>query len=489
MSTIFSRLLEIFILKFGFFILNYTFYYGILIPMNNAKFILDEIKTELKQRMQAVHYLLWIDELEAVTISDSQLIILAPSENVKNTVEKNHLYDFIEAGRRLSTPIVNFEFITKENLSKYNLSESSQNEDISLKKSTNSKSNFIARYTFDNFVVGESNRLAFVTARTVAENPGINDGFLTLNPLFIYGGVGLGKTHLLHSIGNYILENNPACNVVYMPTEKLTNEYFASLNKYSTDKDAYRKFREKYANADVLMLDDIQFLQKKGGLQDVIFHIFNDLYDKGKQIILSSDRPPKEINDIEDRLRSRFEGGIMTDIWTPSLDTRIEIILKKLEGSKTMLDEDIVYYLAEKINTNIRELEGALLKVIMYSTLTNTKPSLALAKEALKEKDEQKKEDIDSEKIISVVSDYFNISKTDIIGKKKNKEIVEARMVAIYLVYDILNLPLINIGQIFGGRDHTTIIYSRDKIMALISNNTKTTKVISDLKEILNVNN
>lgn len=458
--------------------------------MNNAKIILDDIKTELKQRLQAVHYLLWIDELEGVSCSDSQLVILAPSEHVKNTVEKNHLYDFIEAGRMVNCPVINFIFITKEDLSKYvNSCDTTQNDDNACKKVNNNSSFFIARYTFDNFVVGESNRLAFVTARTVAENPGINDGFLTLNPLFIYGGVGLGKTHLLHSIGNFILENNPSCNIIYMPTEKLTNEYFASLNKYSTDKDAYRNFREKYANADVLMLDDIQFLQKKGGLQDVIFHIFNDLYTKGKQIILSSDRPPKEINDIEDRLRSRFEGGIMTDIWSPSLDTRIEIIMKKLECTKNSLSEDIVYYLAEKINTNIRELEGALLKVIMFCTLTNRKPSLELAKEALKEQEDQRNEDIDSEKIISSVSSYFNISKSDIISKKKNKEIVEARMIAIYLVYDLLNLPLINIGQIFGGRDHTTIIYSRDKILNNLAQNTKTTKVISDLKEMLNVHN
>lgn len=458
--------------------------------MNNAKLILDDIKTELKQRLQAVHYLLWIDELEGVACTESQLVILAPSEHVKNTVEKNHLYDFIEAGRAVNCPVINFEFITKDSLNKYiNTSDTPKTEDNSCKKINKNSSSFISRYTFDNFVVGESNRLAFLTARTVAENPGVNDGFLTLNPLFVYGGVGLGKTHLLHSIGNFILENNPTCNIIYMPTEKLTNEYFASLNKYSTDKDAYRNFRDKYANADVLMLDDIQFLQKKGGLQDVIFHIFNDLYTKGKQIILSSDRPPKEINDIEDRLRSRFEGGIMTDIWTPSLDTRIEIIMKKLEGSKTSLSEDIVYYLAEKINTNIRELEGALLKVMMFATLTNRKPSLELAKEALKEQEDQRKEDIDSEKIISCVSDYFNISKSDIISKKKNKEIVEARMIAIYLVYDLLNLPLINIGQIFGGRDHTTIIYSRDKIIANINQNTKTTKVISDLKEMLNVHN
>lgn len=457
--------------------------------MNDYTEILDAIKQELSLTLNAAEYALWIDGLTPVCCTPTDIVVCAPSPNARDALEANYVFKFLDACKNAGYSFFNVHFITEKE--KHFFADAMpQNSSLSDKKEQKEEKKpnpFISRYTFENFVVGDSNRLAFVTSQTVAENPGINDGLLTLNPLYIYGGVGLGKTHLLHSIGNYIIENNPSLNVVYVPIERLTNEYFASLSKYSTDKDAYRNFREKYANADVLMLDDIQFLQKKGGLQDVIFHIFNDLYNKGKQIILASDRPPKDINDIEDRLRSRFEGGIMTDIWTPTLDTRVSIIMKKLESTKTNLDEDIIYYLAEKINTNIRELEGALLKVIMFAQLNGRKPTLEIAKEALKEKDEGKSDDLDSNKIINAVSDYFHIAKNDIVGKKKNKDIAEARMIAIYLVYDLLNLPLINIGQIFGGRDHTTILYSRNKIQNSLGSNGKNDKAIKDIKSMLNV--
>ena len=453
--------------------------------MNDVGKILDDIKQELSLQLNAAEYMLWIDGLTPVICSPTELVVCAPSSNARDTLEHNYTKKFLDSCANCGYSISNVHFITESEKHFFLSDEPPAHEEE--KKVIKKENPFLPRYTFDNFVVGDSNKLAFTTSKAVAENPGLNDGFLSINPLFIYGGVGLGKTHLLHSIGNYIMENNPSLNVVYMPTERLTNEYFASLSKYSVDKDAYRNFREKYASADVLMLDDIQFLQKKGGLQDVIFHIFNDLYNKGKQIILSSDRPPKDINDIEDRLRSRFEGGMMADVWSPTLDTRVSIIMKKLESANTNLDEDIIYYLAEKINSNIRELEGALLKVIMFAQLNGKKPTLELAKEALREKEENKGEEIDSARIISAVSQYFRIPENDIIGKKKTKDIAEARMIAIYLVYDLLNLPLIKIGQIFGGRDYTTIIYSRDKIINSLGSGGKNDKYIKDLREMLEV--
>lgn len=456
--------------------------------MKDLEKILEDIKLEMSLNMSAAEYMLWVDGITPVTDNGNQIIVCAPSENARNTLEDNYAFKFLDACSASNHHYDNVIFITEED--KHLFTDDSApvpnaaDMIIEEKKKPNP---FVERYTFENFVVGDSNKFAFNSAMTVAENPGVNDRFLNLNPLYIYGGVGLGKTHLLHSIGNYILKNNPSLNVIYVPTERLSNEYFASLSKYSTDKDSYRNFREKYSSADVLILDDVQFLQKKGGLQDVIFHIFNDLYNKGKQIILASDRPPKDINDIEDRLRSRFEGGLMADIWTPSLDTRVSIILKKIEKAQIDLDDDVVYFLAEKINTNIRELEGALTKVIMFCQLQGSKPTLEMAKMALKENDDPKNDGVDSKKIISAVSEYFNIPEADIVSKKKNKEIVEARMIAIYLTYDILNLPLINIGQIFGGRDHTTIIYSRDKIISAINTDGKTDRIIKDLKSILNV--
>ena len=457
--------------------------------MKDLEKILNDIKLEMSLSMSAAEYMLWVDGLTPVADNGNQIIVCAPSDNARNTLEDSYAFKFLDACASSNHPYSNVIFITEEEKHLFTDESAPIPKETEIKLEEKKKPNpFIELYTFDNFVVGDSNKLAFTTARTVAENPGINDGLLNLNPLYIYGGVGLGKTHLLHSIGNYIINNNPSLNVIYVPTERLSNEYFASLSKYSTDKDSYRNFREKYSSADVLILDDVQFLQKKGGLQDVIFHIFNDLYNQGKQIILASDRPPKDINDIEDRLRSRFEGGLMADIWTPNLDTRVSIILKKLEKTQINLDDEVIYYLAEKINTNIRELEGALSRVIMFSQLNGNKPTLELAKEALKENDDLKSDVIDSKKIISAVSEYFNIPESDIIGKKKTKEIVEARMMAIYLTYDILSLPLINIGQVFGGRDHTTIIYSRDKIINALNNDGgKTERIVKDIKSVLNV--
>ncbi len=456
--------------------------------MKDISLVLDDIKAELSLVLNSAEYTLWIEGITPVFCSSTDIVICAPSENARNTLEANFAFKFLDAAKKAGYSFENIHFIT-ESSKKFFVNESVPIPDeIPITPPVVKKPNpFIARYTFDNFVVGDSNKLAYHISKRVAENPGANEGYLTYNPLYIYGGVGLGKTHLLHSIGNYLYENNPSLNVVYVATETLANEYFSALTRYTTDKDAYRLFREKYTNADVLMLDDVQFLQKKGGLQDFIFHIFNDLYPKGKQIVLSSDRPPKEINDIEDRLKSRFEGGIMTDIYTPTIETRISIIMKKLESTKTNLDQEIIYFLAENINTNIRELEGALLKVIMYAQLNGRVPTIELAKEALKETIEADSVGLDSSKIISTVSEYYRIPEADIISKKKNKEIVEARMIAIYLVYDLLNLPLMTIGQIFGGRDHATIIHSRDKIISSLGNNARNDKAIKDIKSMLNV--
>lgn len=440
-----------------------------------------QIKLELSIRLSSAEYMLWIHPLVPYSIFSNQMTFIAPSEHAANTLTSHYCEIFSETARSLKLPVDDFVFMTKEKIKQ---TEGSVCEDsaVSENKLPERKNPFVSKYTFDSYVVADNNRFAASAAKAVAKSPGQNTNLLTLNPLYIYGGVGLGKTHLLHAIGNYLFEHNPSMNVIYTTADKISNDYFASLNQYSTDKDSYRNFRKKYATCDVLMVDDLQFIQKKGGLQEVFFHIFNDLYIAGKQIVLSSDRPPKEINDIEDRLRSRFESGFLTDIYAPSLDTRINIIKKKLEDSHQSLDDDIIYFLAEKVNTNIRELEGALLQVIMLANLTHRKPTMEIAREALKEKEREYSEQIDSDKIINYVSDYYRIPASEIIGKKKTKDVAEARMVAIYLVCDLLNLPLVSIGQIFGGRDHTTIIYSRDKISSQIATNKAVAKAVEDIR-------
>ena len=276
--------------------------------------------------------------------------------------------------------------------------------------------------------------------------------------------------------------------MLYTPTENLTNDYVEAISNNRTDKGAFNlhSFREKYRSVDMLMLDDVQFLQKRVGLQEVVFHIFNDLYQAGKQIVLTSDRPPSEISTLEDRLRSRFEGGLIADIGTPNLEMRIAIIRKKMVLEKIAVNDEVVNYLAEKIDSNIRELEGCLAKVVFYAKLKGLAyPDLETAKEALKNT-VQKKTGIDSSDIIAATCSYFNISQADIIGKKKTKNLVEARMIAIYIINDMLSLPLVSIGQIFGGRDHTTIIHARDKIATLIKENAETAKAVKDIKNSLN---
>ena len=446
--------------------------------------MMTNIKSELSLTLSAAEYSLWINDLKGVAYTTDRIIVCAPTENARRALEDNYAFAFLDACSAAGYPFKEVIFITEKDAHLFTDKDVPTTEIEAIKKQK--KNPFVDRYTFENFVVGDSNRMAFSSAKAVAENPGTTPGYFSFNPLYIYGGVGLGKTHLLHSIGNYLFINNPSVDVVYMPAHKLSNEYFTALSQLSSDSNALRKFEEKYSSVDVLILDDVQFLQRKGGLQDVFFKIFNDLYEKGKQIILASDRPPKDINDIEDRLRSRFEGGMMADIWTPAIDTRVNIIIKKIESINVELSEDVIFYIAEKVNTNIRELEGALSRIIMYSKINGSKPTVELAKQALKEQDD-KPDVIDSNRIISAVSDYFNVPSADIIGKKKTKAIVEARMIAIYLVYDLLKLPLINIGQIFGGRDHTTIMYSRDKILSSLTGSGKNDKIIKDIKSALNV--
>ena len=389
-----------------------------------------------------------------------------------------------DSAKELVSALSGVKIITQSETYDSSVSDATLNDELVVLSDPkeNLSSNFIKRYTFDNFVVGEPNKLAFRAALSVAQKPGGNEGFFSLNPLFLHGGVGLGKTHLLHSIGNYIRKHYPNLIIKYIPTEEISNHFFETMQKTSTDKNAFVEFRAKYRKVDVLMFDDIQFLKKKTGLQDIIFHIFNDLYQKGKQIILSSDRPPKEIATLEERLRSRFEGGLIADISDPDLDMRIAIIRKKMMQEKIAVSDDVVSYISETIDTNVRELEGALIKVIMLSQLKGIScPDVSIAKEALKNIKQESKGDVTGEVIIEAVSNYFGISKNDILSKKKKKEIVEARMVAVYMVNDALSLPLVAIGQMFGGRDHTTVIHSRDKISEQLKHDDNLARKIKDI--------
>lgn len=325
------------------------------------------------------------------------------------------------------------------------------------------------KYTFEKFVIGENNRFAHAACVAVAEAPAQN-----YNPLFIYGGVGLGKTHLMQAIGNYILSYAPHKKVVYVTCETFTNEFIDSIQNANTiSGNLNSKFRNKYRNVDILLIDDIQFLAGKDGTQEEFFHTFNALYEDDKQIVISSDRPPKEIPKLEDRLCSRFEMGLITDISTPNFETRMAILRKKAESYKETIPDEVLSFVADSIHSNIRELEGALTTVAAYAKLHSEPINIDTAREALKDLFKSKDEIIiNSAYIKEVTAKYFNITVEDIDSKKRTKAIALPRQVAMYLTREMTDLSLPKIGEEFGGRDHSTVIHACQKIAEEIADKT-----------------
>ncbi|MDN5332007.1 MAG: chromosomal replication initiator protein [Tepidanaerobacteraceae bacterium] len=338
--------------------------------------------------------------------------------------------------------------------------------------------NLNSKYTFDTFVVGNSNRFAHAASLAVAQAPA-----KAYNPLFIYGGVGLGKTHLMHAIGHYILEHNPSSKVMYVSSEKFTNEL---INSIRDDKNV--EFRNKYRNIDVLLIDDIQFIAGKERTQEEFFHTFNALYEANKQIIISSDRPPKEIPTLEERLRSRFEWGLITDIQPPDFETRIAILRKKAMMEKLTVPDEVINFIATKIETNIRELEGALIRIVAFSSLTNKPIDLTLAEQVLKDiLPNSKPKTVSVMDILQVVGNHFSVKIDDFKSKKRTKEIAYARQVAMYLCRELTDFSLPKIGEEFGGRDHTTVIHACEKISKDIQKDPQFASLIENLKKkILN---
>ncbi len=317
-----------------------------------------------------------------------------------------------------------------------------------------------SKYTFDSFVIGASNRFAHAAALAVSESPA-----KAYNPLFIYGGVGLGKTHLMHAIGQNVLHKMPKAKVLYMSSEEFTNQLINAIQTRST-----QKFREKYRHVDILLIDDIQFIAGKESTQEEFFHTFNALYDAHKQIVVTSDRPPKEIQSLEERLISRFAWGLVTDIQPPDFETRIAIIKKKSEKETITLPENVFFFLADKVKTNIRELEGALIRVVAYSKLAGKDVSVELAKEVLKDMITEGEKNITIDMIQKKVSEYFDIKLSDMRAKKRSKAIAYPRQVAMYLARQLTDFSLPEIGDQFGGRDHTTVIHACDKIETEMKN-------------------
>ena len=423
---------------------------------------------------------MWFNTLEPLTIAYNKLIVVAKLKSTKNTINNNYRNLILDEIKKLGySYITDYVIITPDEISIYE-NQIQEDKKEAAKESAENKSIFNSDFTFDKFVVGQSNQIVYAAAKAVAAQLG------TLhNPLFIYGGVGLGKTHIMHAIGNEILKTNKKVKIIYCTTEQFVNDFIDSI-KNNKDNEQNRRFREKYRNVDLLMLDDIQFLAGKTGTQEALFHTFNDLYQFKKQIILSSDRHPKELTFLEERLQSRFASGLTVDISTPDLETRIAILQKKALFKNVNLPIEVVYFIAEKIDSNIRELEGALQKVIFYCQLLGKEPdNIDIIKEALKDDIDVTTHILSLDTIVDATCSYFNVKKQDIIGKKKLKPIVNARQIAIYLIYDILGVPLATIGSYFGGKDHTTIIYARDKIEDLIKTDNLVANQIKDIKNMI----
>lgn len=436
------------------------------------------ILEKLELSVSNVSFVMWFKPLKIIDYTEQKVLYLSTKSTfAKNQILKSYFDKLKSITHEVFGEEVEIEILDPQEEEEY----LKKNQPQTKVTETNQKNPFDPEFTFDNFVVGKSNQYVYAAARAVAENPGKR-----YNPLFIYGGVGLGKTHLLHSIGNYIQEYKPNLKIKYVTCEQFTNDYIESLS-LATKTKSNSEFRNKYRNVDVLMVDDIQFISKKTSTQEEFFHTFNELQQNGKQIIISSDRPPKEIETLEDRLRSRFTMGLIQDLQAPDFETRVAILRKKCQLEKYSVDDEVINYIAERIDSNIRELKGMLTKIYFLSNLIGKKTAdINDAKEAFSDKYEEKNEgSVTADQIIDSVCSYFDVSKTDLIGKKKNKEIVEPRMIAIYLISEILELPLVAIGKTFGGRDHTTIMHARDKISTEIKTNKKTQTLVSEIKKML----
>lgn len=440
--------------------------------------VLNVIKSELTE----VSYNTWIKNIEPVSINNSTIILGIPNDFTKGILENKYKETILKALKIVSPQRYNIEFqiITEELLNEAeNKINRVQNGTALSGVTANDEMNSTLnpKYTFDSFVIGNSNRFAHAASLAVAESPA-----KAYNPLFIYGGVGLGKTHLMHAIGHVVLQSNPKAKVMYVSSEKFTNEL---INSIKDDKNV--EFRNKYRNVDILLIDDIQFIGGKERTQEEFFHTFNELYEANKQIILSSDRPPKEIPTLEDRLRSRFEWGLIADIQPPDYETRIAILKKKADVEGLDIPNEVMVYIATKIKSNIRELEGALIRIVAFSSLTNKEISVDLASEALKDIIASKStRQISIELIQEIVGNYFNLRLEDFKSSRRTKNVAYPRQIAMYLCRKYTDASLPKIGEEFGGRDHTTVIHAYEKISQSLNTDESLQNIINDVSKKLN---
>ena len=443
--------------------------------------ILQMVKEE--HGLTDVSFNTWIKPLEVFAIDGNTLYILVPSEQMGlSYINKKYYLPLKVAIGEVTGIEYDIQFILPDQAQslKFKNNDTPQLEPQTPVKGDHSNLN--PNYTFDTFVVGNNNRFAHSASLAVAESPGE-----AYNPLYIYGGPGLGKTHLMHSIGHFIIDQNPDTKVLYVTSEEFTNEVIESIRNGNSS--AMTKFRDKYRTVDVLMIDDIQFIIGKESTQEEFFHTFNTLQTQGKQIILTSDKPPKEMETLEERIRSRFEWGLMADIGTPDYETRMAILRKKAETDNFDIDDDILNYIASNISSNIRELEGALNKLLAFHNLEHTHITMDIAERELSNIiTPDKPREITAQLIIEVVSEHFHISVDQMISKTRSSEIARPRQIAMYLCKTMTSDALDVIGQLLGGRDHSTIIHGIKKVTKDYEENDSTRTLIETIKKKINPN-
>lgn len=433
-------------------------------------FLWKQILEKAEILISGVSFNAFIKELEPVDVSGRKIILRASSDLTANTIMKKHAEKLRTAILKCDIGLSDFRLVVDGS----DVFTQDFEEDAA---ETFRVAPINKNFTFDSFVAGAGSKFVYAAAKAVADNPGE-----TFNPLFIYGESGLGKTHIMHAIANRIAEKFPDKKVLYTTSENFLNDLIDSITQKTG-----AKFRYHYRNVDVLMIDDIQFLKTKTQLQEELFHTFNELSAQNKQIVLTSDRPPKEIATLEDRLRTRFEGGMIADIQPPDTETKIAILKRKALDRKCPVPDDVLEYIAQDSGHDVRTLEGRLTKVIFASKLHEAPITLSLAKLAISESvnESEEQEDVTPDKILAAVCGYFKQKKEDILGKGKKADLVKARQICAYLMCEMLSLPLVSVGNILGGRDHTTIMYARDKMEKAQSLNPRIEKEIDDIKNII----
>ncbi len=438
--------------------------------------IWEKLLPELENSISTIHYTTFIKKLVPIDLVGTTLVLLA-NNTINSGMAKTLLVDkILSSSNKLSLGINSIDIFVGKNRDEYVAQVESKKEDNNLESLPLNQ-----QFTFENFVVGESNRYLYAAAKAVSEDPGNS-----YNPLFIYGASGLGKTHIMHSIANEIKKTMPNKKIVYSTCEKFTSELIANIRSGKAYSQEGVEFKNKYRNIDVLIVDDVQFLSGKPATQEEFFHTFNALYGENKQIVLSADCDPSEIEVLDNRLKTRFEGGLKAQVTAPDLETKIAILQKKAEIKKHILTLDVATFIAENSGDNVRSLEGLLNKVVFASILHEKPITLSLATDALKDSISQEvKETTTTSEVIEKVCAYYGVKKSDLIGKKRNKELVEPRQVCAYLMWELMSIPLVTIGQALGGKNYATIIHSRDKIAEMIKSDDKLATEVNDIKNMI----